>query len=80
MLVVSANSYFTIQYKVCHNSNIYNKHDRILPFLKKNPYPKFLIAQNCIKKEGSRNIIFQILLCTNTVLQNLALNRDNFHK
>ena len=32
-----------------------------LDFFPKNPYPKFLVAQNCIKK-GSRNIYIYILL------------------
>ena len=35
-----------------NKGNMYNnKHDWILPFLKKNPYPKFLATQNCIKKD-----------------------------
>ena len=37
------------------------RHDLFMPFTKKNPYPKFLVAQNCIKK-GSRNIFFVIYL------------------
>jgi hypothetical protein len=37
---------------------MYSRHDQFLP-LKKNPYPKFLLAQNCIKK-GLRNIYFLV--------------------
>ena len=36
---------------------LYNRHGQILNSKKENSHPKFMVAQNCIKK-GSRNILF----------------------
>ena len=66
---------------ICPRYTLYIRHDRLMPFFssQKNPYPKFLVAQNCIKK-NIEIYFFCFLLVQSNICQKKFLLHNRYWK